>query len=99
MTRSENPMHAEIQRPIEPDAGAQRATVAAAGFCMQLALGAIYGWSVFLTPLQDHFAATRAEVNFAFTITLAVLGIAAGFGGRLMQAIGARATATVAGVL
>ena len=30
----------------------ERARIAAAGFCMQLALGAINGWSVFLKPLQ-----------------------------------------------
>ena len=99
MTRNKDPMPAGVRGAVEPDASEQRATVAAAGFCMQLALGAIYGWSVFLNPLQHHFAATKAEVNFTFTITLAVLGITAGFGGRLMHAIGARATATVAGVL
>jgi hypothetical protein len=36
-----------------------RARIAAAGFCMQLALGAVYGWNVFLTPLQDQFSALR----------------------------------------
>lgn len=77
----------------------ERARIAAAGFCMQLALGAIYGWSVFLKPLQEQFAATRTEVNFTFTITLAVLGITAGFGGGLLRRIGARLTATIAGVL
>ena len=66
---------------------------------MQLALGAIYGWSVFLKPLQEQFAATRTEVNFTFTITLAVLGITAGFGGGLLRRIGARVTATIAGLL
>ncbi len=76
-----------------------RTTVAAAGLCMQLALGAIYGWSVFLIPLQDQFHAARSEVNLTFTITLAVLGITAGFGGSLQRRIGPRATATIAGFL
>jgi OFA family oxalate/formate antiporter-like MFS transporter len=80
-------------------ARSQRAGIAAAAFCMQLALGAVYGWSVFLNPLQEHFAATKAATNVTFTITLAVLGVAAGFGGRLQQRIGARATATLAGLL
>src|SRR6185503_2644802 len=87
----------DIQRPTL--AAGQRARIAAAAFFMQLALGAIYGWSVFLNPLQERFAATRAATNLTFTITLAVLGIAAGFGGRLQQRIGARATATLAGLL
>jgi OFA family oxalate/formate antiporter-like MFS transporter len=77
----------------------QRAGIAAAAFCMQLALGAVYGWSVFLSPLQSEFGAGRAAVNMTFTITLAVLGLTAGFGGGLQRRIGPRATATLAGVL
>src|SRR5688572_33447185 len=78
---------------------ARRAKVAAAGFCMQLALGAVYGWSVFLTPLQQHFGASNVATNLTFTITLAVLGITAGFGGTLVRRVGPRATATMAGLL
>lgn len=77
----------------------RRAGIAAAAFCMQLALGSVYGWSVFLNPLQDAFGASRTAVNLTFTITLAVLGLTAGFGGSLQRRIGARATATLAGVL
>ncbi|MPZ37695.1 MAG: MFS transporter [Rhizobiales bacterium] len=77
----------------------QRAGIAAAAFCMQLALGAVYGWSVFLNPLQDKFGASRPAVNLTFTITLAVLGLTAGFGGSLQRRIGSRATATLAGLL
>ena len=77
----------------------QRAGIAAAAFCMQLALGAVYGWSVFLSPLQSEFGAGTAAVNLTFTITLAVLGLTAGFGGGLQRRIGPRATATLAGVL
>ena len=77
---------------------AARIKVAAAGFCMQLALGAVYGWSVFLNPLQQHFGASKVATNLTFTITLAVLGITAGFGGALQRRIGPRATATLAGL-
>ena len=77
----------------------QRARIAAAAFCMQLALGAVYGWSVFLNPLRDAFGAGKPAVNLTFTITLAVLGLTAGFGGALQRRIGPRATATLAGVL
>ena len=77
----------------------QRARIAAAAFCMQLALGAVYGWSVFLNPLRDAFGASKPAVQSDFTITLAVLGVTAGFGGALQRRIGPRATATLAGVL
>lgn len=85
--------------PITPAPTVSRNTIAAAGFCMQLALGAVYAWSVFLNPLREHFAASKVEVSLTFTITLAVLGVTAGFGGSLQRRIGPRATASLAGLL
>jgi MFS transporter, OFA family, oxalate/formate antiporter len=77
----------------------QRVCIATAAFCMQLALGTVYGWSVFLAPLCAHFDASKREVTLTFTITLAVLGVTASFGGSLQRRIGPRATATLAGIL
>jgi MFS transporter, OFA family, oxalate/formate antiporter len=77
----------------------QRIRVAVAAFWMQLALGAVYGWSVFLNPLIEQFSARKTAVNLTFTITLAVLGVTAALGGSLERRIGPRATATIAGVL
>lgn len=76
-----------------------RAYVAVAAFCMQLALGSVYGWSVFLNPLRELYSASRAEVGFTFTVTLAVLGITAVFGGAIQSRFGPRVTATAAGLL
>jgi MFS transporter, OFA family, oxalate/formate antiporter len=73
--------------------------IAAAAFCMQVALGSIYGWSVFLDPLAALYGATRSEVGLTFSITLAVLGITAGFGGSLHNRHGPRVVATAAGLL
>jgi OFA family oxalate/formate antiporter-like MFS transporter len=75
-----------------------RVGIAAAAFCMQLALGAVYGWSVFLNPLREQFGVGKPEMNLTFTITLAVLGMTAGFGGGLLRRIGPRATASLAGL-
>jgi OFA family oxalate/formate antiporter-like MFS transporter len=88
-------------RTRQPDAGSdsRRIVVASAGFFMQLALGTVYGWSVFLNPLREHFGASKVGVSLTFTITLAVLGITAGFGGSLQRRIGPRATASLAGLL
>src|SRR5262245_44064380 len=66
---------------------------------MQLALGAVYGWSVFLNPLREQFGVGKPEMTLPFTITLAVLGVTAGFGGGLQRRIGPRASATIAGLL
>ena len=56
-------------------AGTGRVAVAVAACCVQLALGAVYGWSVFLNPVRELFSASKPEANLTFTITLAVLGI------------------------
>ena len=69
-----------------------------AAFCMQLVFGAVYGWSVFLNPLREQFGASKPEASLTFTITLAVLGATAAFGGSLQRRIGPRATATIAGL-
>ena len=76
-----------------------RGRILVAGFCMQLALGAVYGWSVFLNPLQDAFSASRLEVSLVFTITLVMLGLTAGLGGYLQNRFGPRTIAMTAGIL
>ncbi len=73
--------------------------IAVAAFCMQLALGSVYGWSVLLDPLAELHGAARAEIGLTFTVTLAVVGATAGFGGRLHDRYGPRAVATTAGLL
>ena len=73
--------------------------VALAAFCMQLALGSVYAWSVFLKPLVEHFGATKSQVSLTFTLTLAVLGITAVFGGSFQSRFGPRMTAAAAGLL
>ena len=67
--------------------------IAAGGVLMQLALGAVYAWSVFREPLAKEFGASVSAVNAAFTLTIVCLGISAYFGGRLMERIGPRKVA------
>jgi OFA family oxalate/formate antiporter-like MFS transporter len=51
--------------------------IAAAGFLLQMALGAVYAWSVFRNPLSKQFGWSIAQVTLTFTICISVLGIAA----------------------
>jgi len=82
-----------------PGAGTQRWLIAAAGVLIQIALGAIYGWSVFVKPLQTLDHASKTEVNLTFSIALVVLGFAAFFGGLWMARVGPRVVGVTAGVL
>lgn len=76
-----------------------RWVIAVAGICMQIALGAVYAWSVFRTPLATQFGWTIAEVTLTFTISIFVLGVAAFFGGLWLNRKGPRVVAITGGVL
>ena len=67
--------------------------IALAGVVMQVALGAVYAWSVFRIPLTQAYGWSIAEVTLAFTIAIFVLGFAAFGGGLWMQRVGPRRVA------
>src|SRR5256714_11036231 len=73
--------------------------IALAGVLMQLALGAVYAWSVFRVPLARQFGWSTEEVTLTFTISIFVLGIAAFFGGLWQNRVGPRIVALTGGIL
>lgn len=82
-----------------PDKVTNRWLIAGAGVVMQVALGAVYAWSVFRKPLSEEFDASVSSVNIAFTLTIVFLGISAYFGGLWMAKVGPRKVAITAGLL
>jgi OFA family oxalate/formate antiporter-like MFS transporter len=76
-----------------------RWTIALAGVFMQLALGAVYAWSVFRTPLANQFGWSISQVTLTFTVSIFVLGIAAFFGGLWLNRQGPRIVAVTGGAL
>jgi len=73
--------------------------IAVAGFLMQMALGAVYAWSVFRTPLVKQFHWSIEEVTFTFTVSIFVLGVACFFGGLWLNRKGPRVVALTGGFL
>jgi MFS transporter, OFA family, oxalate/formate antiporter len=73
--------------------------IALAGILMQMALGAVYAWSVFRTPLVKAFHWSISQVTLTFTISIFVLGVTAFFGGLWLNRSGPRVVALTAGVL
>lgn len=73
--------------------------VVAGGVSMNLALGSLYAWSVFVLPLEKEFGWTRAQTSWVFTI--AVLMFAATFilAGRIQDARGPGICALLGAVL
>lgn len=73
--------------------------IAVAGVIVQLALGAVYAWSVFRKTLTEEFSTSVAAVNTTFSITILTLGFAAFVGGLWMARVGPRIVAMTAGAL
>jgi len=66
---------------------------------MQVALGAIYAWSVFKAPLMKQFHWSSPDVTLTFTICISLVGIAAFFGGLWLNRKGPRVVALTGGFL
>ncbi|MDP8972503.1 MAG: OFA family MFS transporter [Actinomycetota bacterium] len=73
--------------------------IAAAGIIVQLALGAVYAWSVFRATLTEEFSTSVSAVNTTFSITILALGFAAFAGGLWMARVGPRIVVMTAGAL
>jgi OFA family oxalate/formate antiporter-like MFS transporter len=73
--------------------------IAFAGVLLQIALGAVYAWSVFRIPLAKQFGWTISQITLTFTIAIMVLGFASFFGGLWLKQVGPRVVAMTGGVL
>lgn len=62
--------------------------IAVAGVVMQVALDAVYAWSVFRIPLTQSYGWTVSQVTLVFELTIFMLGIAAFAGGLWMKRSG-----------
>ena len=88
-------MRSSSMQPSLPN----RWVLAITAFLMQLALGSVYAWSVFLKPVGTVYHVSRLQANLTFSIVLLALGVTAGFGGYLNNRFGPRIVATTGGIL
>src|SRR5437016_1203619 len=93
--REESSMRSSSMQSSLPN----RWVLAITAFLMQLALGSVYAWSVFLKPVGTAYHVTRLQANLTFSIVLLALGVTAGFGGYLNNRFGPRVIATLGGIL
>jgi len=69
------------------------------GVLMNLALGALYAWSVFVLPLEQEFHWTRADTSWVFTIAIVCFALSFIIAGRLQDLKGPRICALIGGLL
>jgi OFA family oxalate/formate antiporter-like MFS transporter len=72
--------------------------IAGAGVVMQIALGAVYAWSVFRIPLTKQYGYTVSQVTLVFEIAILTLGFASFAGGLWMNKVGPRVVGIAAGI-
>jgi len=82
-----------------------RWVLVAAGLIINLCLGSIYAWSVFVEPLTDYFtgelgqAVTANDILMPFSVFLAFFAITMPFTGKIIDTYGPRNVTIIGGVL
>jgi MFS family permease len=88
---------------MEPEKG--RWLLVVLGMVINLCLGSIYSWSVFVKPLTDYFTGTLGQqvtandILLPFSVFLAFFAIAMPFTGKYIEQYGPRNVTIVGGVL
>ena len=73
--------------------------IAIMGTVTHLCLGTVYAWSFFQTPITQLSGWTNAEVAWAFSLSIFMLGVMAAWGGTKIEKYGPRKLAIIGGVL
>lgn len=69
------------------------------GMSMNLALGSLYAWSVFVAPLEKEFGWKRAQTSNVFTYAVVVFALSFIVAGRLQDKLGPFKISIVGGLL
>jgi MFS transporter, OFA family, oxalate/formate antiporter len=73
--------------------------VVVGGMSMNLALGSLYAWSVFVLPLEKEFGWTRAQTSRVYTIAVVTFAATFILAGRIQDKLGPRPCAFLGTVL
>ncbi|HOG18320.1 MAG TPA: OFA family MFS transporter [Syntrophales bacterium] len=77
----------------------KRWLIAIAAIVLQLCLGTVYAWSVFKNPLVSAHGWSGMQVQITFMILIGMIGVAAAFGGGLVDKKGPKFVATIGAIL
>jgi OFA family oxalate/formate antiporter-like MFS transporter len=73
--------------------------IAGAALLVQMCLGSVYAWSVFVKPLMASEHWSQVQVTLTFNMAMACLGIGTVIGGWWQDKVGPRIVTTFAGVI
>ena len=69
------------------------------GLLMNVALGTLYGWSVFVAPLEEQFGWKRADTSMVFTIAVIMIALSFLVAGRIQDKYGPLVCSLTGGIL
>ncbi|MDD4357113.1 MAG: OFA family MFS transporter [Smithellaceae bacterium] len=70
------------------------------GIVMNVCLGAVYAYSIFLKPVKEAFSGISAfQANLPFMVFLAFFSVLMFFGGRVMEKLGPRKLGVIGGII
>lgn len=78
---------------------AKRWLIAASGVIIMTVLGTVYAWSVFTKPIIEVTKWAKADVSVTFMVIIGMIGLAAAFGGILVDKKGPKFVATIGVIL
>jgi OFA family oxalate/formate antiporter-like MFS transporter len=85
--------------PTNEGSGINRWWRVVGGLSMNLALGTLYAWSVFVAPLEARFGWKRADTSMVFTIAVIVFALSFVIAGRIQDKIGPLPCSLAGGIL
>ena len=92
-------MATTVQAPSQSGTGISRWWRVVGGLSMNLALGSLYAWSVFIAPLEKEFGWKRVDTAMVFTIAVVVFAITFVIAGRLQDKLGPFKISLIGGIL
>jgi OFA family oxalate/formate antiporter-like MFS transporter len=92
-------METQVRPQVDPTTGISRWWRVVGGLSMNLALGTLYAWSVFVAPLEKQFGWKRADTSTVFTIAVFVFALSFAIAGRIQDKIGPFYVSLVGGIL
>lgn len=66
---------------------------------MNLSLGSLYAWSIFVAPLEKEFGWNRAQTSWIFTVAIFCFGVAFVVAGRIQDKVGPFPISVVGAIL
>lgn len=69
------------------------------GFFLNMILGVMYAWSIFVLPLENSFGWNRAETSFTFTLIIVCFSLGTILSGTLLPRLKPRLTTILGGLL